>query len=321
MSASDKATAIGAIAVCCCCIGLLLTAIFVPLSLHNVEADEIAVRVNTYKNYIEMDTIYKEGRHSLGVNSDFIKYKRNLQTLSYTKKPLNCLSKDGMVMQLSINTQYQIVEENVTQILVEYGPEEEWTLFLDSITRDALKDVCAEFFSEQYFQLRAEIELRMRKKLQEFYQESNAYATNELVQLRNVGHPTEFVKANQDKQNIEQEKERLIAEREEFLTKEQTKQLSAIEDAKIKLIQAHGRAKSIIDKANTLAPAEHAKWTERSDALLNIKEGMHNITTEEFLNGYLKYSILTAQHGRKIVSFSVGEEKNSLLSLLSLDKI
>jgi len=304
----------------CCFVAFLLAVILIPVSLKDIEADEYAIRYNHLTNNLDEKNVWTEGKHLLTPESEFFIFKRTLQNLDYIDSDsIKCLSQEGLQMTLSVTTQYQIIKDNVSDVLLDYGFEDKWREYLHSVTRDSLKDVCGKYTADDYFNKRADIEKEMETTLKQFYQDSKAYCTNELVQLRNVAHPTAYVKANQDKQSTEQEKDRLIRVREQELTKETTSLLKAQEDAKIKLIGANGKAQGILEEANTLAPAENQKWEERGDALLNIWQQMSNTTIDQFVDQYLTYSILQGKD--KVLSLSTKEAQAHLLSFLDLAKL
>ena len=131
--------------------------------------------------------------------------------------------------------------------------------------------------------------------LKEIYEIYKAYATSELVQLRNVKHPPPYEEANRQKQAVNQEKDRILSQREELLTLVNTELLTAKVNANIKLIQANATAESLILEAQALAPAEQKKWQDRTDAFVTIKNRLGNTTIENYIEQYIKYFVLTKQ--------------------------
>ena len=325
-----------------CCMAIILSVILIPMSLNTIEADEIGIAYDHLTEELSLNSegkAYTEGRYVLTPASEFLTYKRTLQTLDYETDPIKCLSAEGLQMELRITLQYQIIQDDVMKILTNYGFETEWKEFLHSIAKDSLKDICSKYYAADYFNMRADIEKDLFNTTREYFQLSNAYAMVELVNLRNVKHPAFFVSANEDKQEIEQEKNRLLREREDLITKETTILLKTREETKIKLINANATSKAVIEKAqslvsgilgqaealgpaiiqkaNDLAPAENNKWDARGQAFLNIWSQMgKDVSIDQFIDEYYRYRVLTSQGEKKIISLPLEQAQASLLNLL-----
>lgn len=324
-----------------CCVATLILIILLSMTWKRLEADEIGVAYDSLTMQLSLNSngkAYTEGRHPIGPSSSFFIFKRTVQTLDYEADPIKCLSSEGLQMTLKITLQYEIDPDHVMDILTQYGEEESWRVYINSVTRDALKDVCGNYTADDYFHHRAEIEKNLFDTSNKYFNESKTYSRAVVLNLRNVQHPGGFVNANQEKQQIEQEKDRLVREREDLITKETTVLLTAQENAKIKQINANATARAavekalslvpatlakaeaygpaIIQKANELAPAEARKWEKRGDALVNIWSQMEGVSLDEFLDTYVRYSILTQQGNKKILSLSTKDVDVNLISLL-----
>ena len=281
---------------------LLLIAILIPVSLQQVNYDEVAIEYNTLDKSVNTNRLLKEGRYVLTPNSVLFKYKRTLQNIDMVGPyVLECLTREGLHMRLDITTQYQIDKDLIFEIFFTHGSEVQYITYLNSITRDAIKDVCPHFTGEDFFFQRARIEQAFGEELERVYNSSRAYATHELVQLRNVNHPHAYVIANQDKESVEQEKDRVLSEREEQITKATTNLVKAQFDANIKLVQAQAKASSNIIAANEQAKVEVAKWTELQGAFTNIQNQFVGVSVQDFINQYVRYYILTNRKNSTII--------------------
>lgn len=329
-----------------CCGGLLLLCILLPLSLHKIEADEVGIARNglTEEIYLaDNGNAFAEGRHVLTPASEFLIFKRTVQTLDFESDPIKCLSSEGLQMELKITLQYELDTDHVMDVLTHYGLEESWKDYLTSLARDSLMDVCGNYTADDYFHYRADIEKNLFDDVTFYFREAETHAKPVVLNLRNVQHPGQFVTTNQDKQEIEQEKDRLVREREDLTTKETTLLLKAKEEAKIKIINANATAEAavekakatvqatlakaealgpaIIDRATKLAPAENARWTKRASVLLEIWSRMDGISLNDFLDTYFRYNILTQQDGKKVMSLSTKDVNVNLISLLEPNKL
>jgi len=288
-----KGKVVGIIAGTFCCIAVLLIVILIPVSLNTVDYDEVGVEYNTMTKNINYDSILEEGRHLLTPTSKVFKYTRTLQTIDFTgENSLTCLTNEGLVMTLGIETQFQIQTEHLFSIFEEHGEQDNYISYLESITEDAILDVCANYSGEDFFFSRGIIDLALSTYLVEVYNESNAYATNELVQLTSVIHPDAYDEISRSREAVGQENDRLLREREESITFAETDLASARVQAEIEIINANATRDSIIAEAQALYNAEVNRWTANADALANIKAGIPGISNMEFIEEYIKYRVI-----------------------------
>lgn len=280
---------------CICCLAVILTVILVLVGLKQVEQDELAIEENTWSMLINENPM-SEGRYVLSPVSKLHKFKRILQTLDYTDgNEIHCLTSEGLDMELDITAQYQLRREELLDLFYEFGSEKAHRIYIDSVTRAELKDVCTNFTGEDYFLKRGDIEQTMGEELQQVYEVSRAHADFSLIQLRNVKHPKLYEDANQAKQSQQQEKAKVLRERQEQLTHAKTELKTTLVDADIKLIQGNATATSAIKKAETEAPAEIKFWKDRTDAFVNIKKGMGNVSISEFIDYIENILVLESQ--------------------------
>lgn len=283
-------------------IPILLIIVLIPLSLHKLNYDEIGIEYNKLSKKIHGDNVLEEGRHLLSPTSKIFKYTRTLQTIDLTGiNSLECLTNEGLRMELGVETQFQIVKENLSNILEEYGEQDNYIPYLESITKDAIRDVCANYSGEDFFFNRGTIDLALSTTLVQEFSDSNAYATNELVQLTSVVHPEEYDQVSRSREAVGQENDRLLRQREQRITEAETTLLSALVDAEIKIINANATRDSIIAEAEALYESEVNKWTARTDALAAIKAGIPGISNMEFINEYVKYYVLSGNNNLPIV--------------------
>jgi len=277
------------------CIGVLLIIILIPTSIADIAQTEIAIEYGRLDREITTDRVFTEGRYYNSLLHTFFRFNRTLQTLDLSGEvQIECLSSEGLDMRLDITTQYQINPDNLVDIFREYGLEENYVPYLNSITRDGIKDVCSNFTGQDFFLRRGEIETAITDALVIVYQESNSYSTSQLVQLRNVMHPSTYDQANREIQQIEQELDRLARERVEFLTRATTELLAAEENAEILRIQSEAEAGAIIVEADQLALAETELWTRRAQGLQSIRNGL-NDTSDQAILDYLRYDAIIQQ--------------------------
>jgi hypothetical protein len=192
-------------------------------------------------------------------------------------------------MELDVIAQYQIVKEGVFSIFEEYGEESDWKAYLTALFSRVVIDVCANNTGESFYFNRGNVETAILTTGKDAFNDANAYATLEIVQLRNVNHPAAYLQANRDKQAVDQEKDRLISERQQRLTDMETKRLEALADAQIALTRAVGVEQATLVFANITSRAEVERWRQRALALKFVKESLGNISNAELLDQYVRY--------------------------------
>lgn len=283
-------------------IPIILAVILIPVSLKQVNYDELAIEYNTMTKKVNTDEVLQEGRHFIQPVSKLFKYTRTLQTIDLTgDNSIECLTNEGLVMNIGVETQYQILVDKVFDLFEEFGEQDNYIPYIESITQDALRDVCANYSGEDFFFKRGEIDAALSTYLIQVYNESNAHATNELVQLTSVIHPDQYDQISRSREAVGQENDRLLRERTENITNANTRLQSAVIDAQIRIIEANATRDSLIAEANALYASEVNRWEKRADALFAIKSGIPGISNTEFIDEYVKYYVLSQNSGRPIV--------------------
>jgi regulator of protease activity HflC (stomatin/prohibitin superfamily) len=283
-------------------IPILLAVILIPVSLKQVNYDELAIEYNTMTKTVNTDEVLQEGRHFIQPVSKLFKYTRTLQTIDLTgDNSIECLTNEGLVMQLGVETQYQIIVDKVFDLFEEFGDQENYTPYIESITHDAIRDVCANYSGEDFFFNRGDIDAALSTYLIHVYNESGAHATNELVQLTSVIHPDQYDSVSRSREAVGQENDRLLRERTENITEAQTRLLSAEVNAEITIIEANATRDARIAEAQALYNSEVNRWQKRADALVAIKAGIPGISNTEFINEYIKYYVLSHDRGHPII--------------------
>lgn len=279
------------------CVGLLLMAILIPLSLKDVNFDEVAISYNTLTKTIDTTRIYTEGRYVMDPMVTLLTYKRTLQTIEMTGNgALSCLTKEGLSMALDITAQYRINPAELFDIFNNHGLEVAHASYLTSLSRDTIKDVCPLFTGSDFFNRRADIEVAFKDSLINAYSNSSAYASVVLVQVRNIMHPAAYAQANEAKESVEQEKDRVLSLREQQITDADTRLKTAEFDASILLIQAQAVADANIIAANEKAKVQQTKWSELQSQLLNVFNQLTGVTIDDFIQEYVRYSVIVGRN-------------------------
>lgn len=97
----------------CCCIGILLTIILLPLSFNYVPPNTVGIKIDKTSRRVSLDNYYPEGRYFLGPTVDFFLFPTDVQTLddSITARAL-----DGYAIRIAYAVQYQLVPEKIVDL-------------------------------------------------------------------------------------------------------------------------------------------------------------------------------------------------------------
>eukprot|EP01128_Nolandella_sp_AFSM9_P001221 TRINITY_DN11329_c0_g1_i1.p1 TRINITY_DN11329_c0_g1~~TRINITY_DN11329_c0_g1_i1.p1 ORF type:complete len:301 (+),score=80.42 TRINITY_DN11329_c0_g1_i1:65-967(+) len=274
---------------------ILLVCIIVPLSIKDVEFEDYAVAYNNLTKQLVSDTILSQGRYYYAPATILFTFKRNVQTLG--PSDVYCFSSEGLRIILTLSVNYQIKEDEVIDVWREFGDQHHWFTYLESVIRSATKDVCPQFTGEQFYFSRGLIEETLRQTLLESLVAEGTHAILEEVLLTNVNHPTAYAQANEAKQEVSAEEDRVLSERDQKLTEIETLLFSARADINITLTRAQGEADAIISRAMIEADAETRKWSERTTALSVVKDAFGDISNDELITQYLRFISLGQQEG------------------------
>lgn len=292
---------IGLVTGCCLCftflMGIILILGLVPASVERIEESEVGIEHHTVSREVNRDRVFEQGIYTLEPDSDMYRYTRILQRIDYLNSAgnsIHCATNEGLDMDLDITLQFQIDIERLFDIFDVYGLEGDYRNFLQSFSANSLKNVCGQFNGQDFFERRGEIEQAFIAQLQQDYLTFDLGSDVRLIQLRSVTHPSEYVTANQEREQVLQELERVNRLRTQQITEAQTEQQLASVNANILIIQAQGTADGVLNQAQIQADAERIRWEERGSALAAVRLALGNDTSDlDFVNGYVGYETLT----------------------------
>ena len=91
------------------------------MSIKNVQAPEFAAIYNDLTNQIS-DRVLTEGRYVLNPATRLLRFPRTLETIDMTGAAvLQCLTSDGLQMQLDLSVQFALIRESIQTVVKEFG--------------------------------------------------------------------------------------------------------------------------------------------------------------------------------------------------------
>lgn len=225
-----------------------------------VEQDEYAVGYDTYN--MKWTQIYGQGRYPIKVGEKMIKIKRTLQEYS---KEINCLTKDKILVDISVALQYQYEKDNLIPIILEqFTSIENYDQFLFDRITSSIMNSCLAYNAEQYYTDRSLVDSHMYDQLIEDINQKNIGSKVEFLQLVNIKFPQQVSYAITQKQNIDQEALTTLNDRNTLLTNANTDLLETVRKSNILLINANNTANIILNQAETTAKIQETLWDNRA---------------------------------------------------------
>lgn len=259
-------------------IGLIIVAIisaltlaFVPASIHQIEAGEVAV--------VKVWGDAKEVR-AAGIHFDFwVSHKYDIYDckVQQTTVTTQTYSSDGQTMDVELVIQYQIQQENAMKIATNYGGLEMLESRIETVSIEKMKSVLSQKQAMTIIETRAEVSPDVENAIRNAI--TNDYFVNIVsVVLTDISFTDAFEKTVEDKMIAEQEKLKAEYEKEKAIIQaEQALEVAKL-DAEAKLAEAQGEANALQAIAQAQANAIKLKSIEAARMLgFEITE----TTTEE----------------------------------------
>jgi len=236
------------------------------LSLRKVDQNEVALSYCTISRSLS-DTL-EDGLHSVCVDNNFFKYTRTF--IDNQMPSLTCISSDGLIMTLTITTQYRINIEDLRDILFEFGSQEDLDEYVDVIIQDTVRDACSRFSGTEFYTNRGGIESAMINNVTAVLDSSNAHVTTGFFQLQNIHLPAELSDAINAKQAALETVDVVLNEREQVLIEAETLLFQAQEEARILEIEAEANADARVITATASADARIVGGEAEAQAILDV---------------------------------------------------
>jgi len=271
-----------------CCVGLLLTVILIPLSIRNVGYSEYGIAYDNLTCQYE-DHIYTQGKYVLVPSVSMFHYNKIIVSIELEgDENIQCLTEDGIEIQLDIVFQYQIIKEELTSIFMEFGPEESLRDFLTVTAIDSIMDTCSLSTAQSFYESRGEIELAMLNGLQNDFLLSQCHVVVMLLQLKNIWLPFELEQAIEFKQRSEQDIDNALRERAGALIVAETVLETAKVNADTLIIMAEAEADALMTEAEEVAKSIETVFRNRGSYYKSIMESMDpSMSASQFINDYL----------------------------------
>eukprot|EP01084_Bolivina_argentea_P088502 159781_1 len=273
------------------CIGCILCAILIPLSLKRVEFSESAIRYNDLTKKTDNEP-YSEGRYIVTPQTKMFTFDIIIQKLTLE---LNCLTSDGIVMDIEVTIQYSIPYNNIYKIWNDYGKEGKLEKYFKLIATDSIRDSVGLFTAGAFYRNRYNIQNKIENDLFDAGEQTYTYLNMVSVILSGYSYPEDLKETIRVKRNAENDIELAKNERNGNITDAETTLLIAGINARRMELQGRAEKESILAEAYAKADVITKEFEYRTQLMLNIIEKF-NMTNHQFIEGWLTAFVLYHAH-------------------------
>ena len=233
----------------------LLTLVFIPASLHQVNAGEVAV-VKVWGNAKEVRTA---GLHfDFWVSHKYEIYDCKVQQITTTTQ---AYSSDGQTMDIELVIQYKIQQDNAMEIAKTYGGLGMVESRIETVAIEKMKSVLSQKSAMNIIETRAVVSPAVEENVRNAIT-TDYYVDITTVVLTDISFTDAFEKTVEDKMIAEQEKLKAQYEKEKAIVQaEQALEVARL-DAEAKLAEAQGEANAVEALAKAQANAIKLKSIE-----------------------------------------------------------
>lgn len=276
--------------------GIVLMIVLLALTVNQkVGQDEYGIRYNRYTMHLD-NQVYTQGSFTIGVGDRFIKFKRTLQNLDIGD--IFCMSHDKIILELDVAIQYELDQHSlISFILKQYGDIDTYIYFLQQVAKSTISNVCTGFDAEQYYNQRSLIDQAMFNQLRVDINDTIG-ATIEFFQLVNIVFPEQYAAIIVEKQNIQQNINTALNQRDSSIISANTTLFQAQLNAEAIVTNANYTASVNLNRAFAFQNITITQWNQRASAFRSIKDRL-NLNQTEFI-GYLESELMRSAIGSYI---------------------
>ncbi|CAK9080630.1 unnamed protein product [Durusdinium trenchii] len=289
---------------CCCCLFLVLL-IMLLSSFKGLHATHFGILRNSLTGVVSYGATYQGGRNFIGFWNDYLIFPATIQSIEWLPgvpqmssirdlSPMNVRTADGLMVELGIVTQYQVVRDKIPDIYQTYKTDYEG--FFISNLRSALQATVAEFKATELYTKRPQVAESLEKTCRKVCQENlQGFLTCWGIQLLTVSLDPRIESANVQQQVEMQKQATESMKQKAALIRAKTTVLEADFDRQVKLVNVEADAAAVNITRKAKADAEYNLQQARADVLTTIqntvKNGFAPLSSQELLQ-YLESNAL-----------------------------
>jgi hypothetical protein len=283
---------------------LVFGATLLGLSIRNIGPQDLVVQVNAVTNAVSNTTL-DQGRQAVNPASVFYYFNR-----TYIPIILNttCLTQDGLVLRVTVTTQYRLNSDLLPQVFLTFGQADQITTYITNVAIDSTLAVCSNYTVETGFiAQRDQVAAAMLANFQARLSTIGNFTDSQFWQLGNVAPPTDLLTAISNAGAVQQQIVVAQNQRQENITAANSNYNAAVKSASVTIINAQATASSNLIVAQQVALGETERWSQLSVALKFAQTAL-GFNATQFVNLYMPQLLLlqAAQQIGNIVLSSPG---------------
>ena len=246
----------------CLAVILFFALLIVPLSIHKVDAGEIAV----VKHLGKITDVKTPGTHfDFWLTNKYVKYDAKVQNVEATTM---AYSADAQTMDIQLTLQYQIMEDHVVDIATLYGTLQTLENRIQSIAIEKTKSVLSAHKAMDIIANRAAISPAVEDAIKSAIDEE--YFVNVVtVVLTNIDFSDAFELAVEEKMIAEQSKLKAEYENEQKVAKAEADAAAKLKAAQAEIDIAKAEAEALMIAANAEAEANRIIDESLTDKIID----------------------------------------------------
>lgn len=298
---------------CGCCVALTLLVMLLT-SFKGLHATEFGILRNTATGVVSFGSTYHGGRNFIGFWNDYLIFPATIQSIEWLPgpprrhktrdlSPMNVRTADGLMVELGMVAQYQVVRDKIPEIYQTYKTDYEG--FFISNLRSALQATIAKYKATELYTQRPEVAKSLKTTCTKVCEQNlQGFLTCWGIQLLTVSFDDRIETANV-RQQVEMQKQATESMKQKAsLIRAKTTVLEADFDRQVKIVNVEADAAAVNITKKAKADAEYNMQQARAESLTSIqntvKNGFSPLSGQELLQ-YLESNALIENTGGAMV--------------------
>jgi len=247
--------------------GLIFVIVMLAGSLKRVQETEIALAYNPIEKKLGED-VYSVGLHAGSPFFRFIKFPSVYTTLYYEDE--KCVSKDGIMVTLKLDVQYQVDQGRVRDLVAQYSTAEKHVKILYWAIQSGVHNTCSQFLITEFQEERGRVQDSLLAKCRA---KAESLMTQVIdVQLQNIDIPGEYTMAIESKERAREDINLAYNERAQLVYEGERRRQESEQDILIMMLNANKTRDVTLAKATAQGEAAENMLKKEATAYKGVQQ-------------------------------------------------
>lgn len=278
-------------------IGILLLVILLPLSLHRVNFDEVAITYDKVSRDIGTET-KREGLYNVGPSGSLLTWKRTQRSVNLDN--VATLTADAITVTLDLQVLFTIQPQNLRHLIDDWYDQDGHEIFVNTLCASTIRDVASSFVARSFYLQRQEVQIAIQQELGNRFGNLSVWSDVQSVQVSDIRLPTNVQSALLATTTAQQDIQNAESERATHVQAAEIRRRLASQQADLTLINAQRDVSVINQAAEQQRLAETSKLVQRTDAFGNISQVLGR-GGDFFVQSYLRYLVMRQNGANTVV--------------------